>query len=462
MGLIRSLTCVSEPTMAKTKLTDGIVANTPAGAKDVILWDETLARFGVRISPTGGRFYFVQYRVKGAAGEGSTTRRVPIGKHDGRLWNLTKARAEARRILAPVDLGRDPFAERQAERERAKAEAQARAEAEAAAVKETERRARETVAVQVARYTEARLAKRRSGGEAARLLKHGPVAAWGSRHVTEVTKADVAELLDTIAKRAPGVARATFAELRTFYDWCAERGLVAASPCAYVTAPPRPAARDRVLTEDELRLVWRAAEGLGFPFGPAIKLLILTGQRRAEVGDMAWHELDTEAGVWRIPAERTKNKLAHEVDLSPEALAVIRAVRDLKIGGPYVFPGRKTGGGLRGWSAVKRKLDTAIEDLRAQDAAKAGEAPPAKPMAAWRLHDLRRTAATGMAAMDIRPEVVERVLNHVSGVRSGLVGVYQHHEYRPDRKAALTAWGARVASVVDRRPLPSNVVPLRA
>lgn len=444
--------------MARIKLTDGLVAAAEPQAREVFLWDEVLPRFGVRISPQGGRFYLIQYRAKGPAGTGSKVRRIYIGQHDGELWNVTKARAAARKLLAPVDLGRDPWAEREAERQAQLDTQLAAQEAEAARAREAERREKETLKAQAELYIERRLGKRRSGSEAARLLRHGPVAAWGDRHVTEIRRADVAELLEAIGQRSPAVARATYAEMRPLFDWLAERELIAVSPCARVTAPPRPEARDRVLTDDELRLVWRGADALGFPFGPVVKLLMLTGQRRAEVAGMAWHELDLEAGLWRIPAERAKNKQAHEIDLSPEALAILRQVPRV---GPLLFPARGEGA-VRGFSAVKRKLDGIIEELRRQDAAQAGEPEPQQPLKPWRIHDLRRTAATGMAALAFPPHVVERVLNHVSGTQSGLVGVYQRHEYRPERKAALTAWGAHVAAVVRGQPMPSNVRKLRA
>jgi integrase len=268
----------------------------------------------------------------------------------------------------------------------------------------------------------------------------------------------VADLLDAIANRSPAVARATYAALRGLFAWCKERDLIDASPCEGLTAPPRSKARDRVLTDDELRLTWRASERLGYPFGPVVQLLMLTAQRRSEVAGMTWAELDLDAAVWRIPAERTKNGKAHEVDLNAQALAVLA---DVKRSGALVFPARGEGS-VRGFSATKRRLDELAEEVRAADAIEAGIEPAAEPLAEWRLHDLRRTAATGMAGLGFPPHVVERVLNHVSGAQGGLVGVYQRHEYRAERKAALTAWGSYVEAVLSGVPKPSNVRKLRA
>ncbi len=131
----------------------------------------------------------------------------------------------------------------------------------------------------------------------------------------------MAELIDAIRKRSPATARLTYAALRGLFRWCIERELIEVSPCDYVKAPPRPAARDRVLTDDELRRVWQGADALGYPFSAIIKLLMLTGQREAEVAGMRWAEIDLEAATWVIPKERTKNRREHLVDLSPEALA---------------------------------------------------------------------------------------------------------------------------------------------
>ncbi|OXE36160.1 MAG: integrase [Phenylobacterium zucineum] len=461
--------------MPQEKLTDGYVDALTASGREVMVWDTALPRFGVRVTPAGSKVYLVQYRAKGAPGEGSKTRRIPIGKHDGDLWNVTKARAAARRLLAPVDLGHDPFAEAEAKRQAEAAAKAAAAEAEARAKREAEARELETYRAVTARYidlagkknrtwteterllrfgdTTGKPAKRRSGHKTKPSTVAGPMKAWGERHIPEIRRSDVADLLDAIKKRSPAVARATYAALRGLFSWCLERDLIARSPCDGLTAPPRPTARDRVLGDDELRLIWLASDQLGYPFGPVVQLLMLTGQRRAEVAGMSWSELDREAGIWQIPANRSKNGKAHEVDLSPQAVAVLEAIPKSK---GLVFPARNEGA-VRGFSATKRRLDEIMQKIADKEAK--GEAVVLRP---WRLHDLRRSAATGMAALSFPPHVAERVLNHVSGTQSGLVGVYQRHEYRPERKAALTAWGVHVDAVVKAITPPSNVVQLRA
>ena len=204
--------------MARIKLTDGLVTSAEPQERETFLWDETLPRFGVRISPQGGRFYLVQYRAKAAPGMASKVRRVYLGRHDGELWNVTKARAAARKILAPVDLDRDPFAEGQAQRQADHQAEVAAREARIAAGREAERRETETFAALAETYITRRLGKRRSGGEAARLLRHGPVVAWGALHISEIGRRQVAELLEEIGQRSGAVARSTYAELRPFFD----------------------------------------------------------------------------------------------------------------------------------------------------------------------------------------------------------------------------------------------------
>jgi integrase len=443
--------------MATHKLTDGYVEALTAG-KDRTVWDTALARFGVRITPAGKRLYVVQYRAKAAPGVPSVSRKVSIGEHDGDLWNATKARAAAKKLLGAVDTGGDPVAERQAS-----AEAVARAKDEAAALAartqaEAAARERDRFEAVAERYIASGLDGKRSAGETARLLRQGPIAAWSGRHVASIRRSDVAELLDTIRRRSLATARLTYAALRGLFGWCIERELVEASPCDHVKAPPRPPARDRVLSDDELAAIWHSSNAVGHPFGPIVKLLMLTGQREAEVAGMRWSEIDLTAATWVIPKERTKNRREHLVDLSPQALAIVQAVPRT---GELLFPARKSParkharsegadpGPVVGFSAAKRLFDGDV--MR-----KTKEPLPSAALAPWRFHDLRRTAATRMAELGFEPHVVERVLNHASGVTGGLVGVYQRHEYRAERKAALAEWGAKLTAIVGPPP-PSNV-----
>jgi integrase len=195
--------------------------------------------------------------------------------------------------------------------------------------------------------------------------------------------------------------------------------------------------RDRVLSDDELRLVWKAAEGMGWPFGPMVQLLVLTGQRRSEVAGMEWQEVDLEKATWVIPSHRTKNAEAHLVPLSPPAVAILASLPRV---GDYVFTttGRTP---VSGFSRAKAALDGRAE------------------IAPWRLHDVRRTVASGMARLGVNLPVIEKVLNHTSGSFAGIVGVYQRHSFADEKRRALEVWGRFVEELVSDEPA-GNVVAL--
>jgi integrase len=461
--------------MPKAKLTDGYVAGLdrddegrwidPSTTKpfpgekatDVLVWDSTLPRFGLRVTPSGKKLFFVRYQPPKDA-EDSKVRKVSLGEYEPKANNVTKARAAAAKVLSAVNLGGDPVGETRA---RAKAQAEAKAEAERQAVAAE----RDRIAPVVERYIEAVVSKQKNARNPTTQLRKA-AQAWEGRLVGDVRRRDVAALIDSIRETSPATARQTFAALRGLFKWCIERELVEASPCDHVKAPGRPDARDRVLTDRELAIVWRGADTLDHPFAPIIKLLILTAQREAEVAGMAWAELDLKAATWTLPKGRVKNGKEHVVDLGEEALAIITAVEK---DGPLLFPARKAPARKHartaeedaaprpvvGFSAAKRILDGDVER-------KTKERPPTADLAPWRFHDLRRTAATGMAALGFPPHVVERVINHASGVTGGLVGVYQRHEYRAERKAALAAWGAHVARVVSEVVSPTAAMHKRS
>jgi integrase len=228
-----------------------------------------------------------------------------------------------------------------------------------------------------------------------------------------------------------------------------------------MTGPKPSEARDRVLADTELKALWQAASEQSWPFENVIKVLLLTGQRREEVAGMRWRELDLDAGTWTITKERCKNGKAHSVDLCPEAVRLLdpigedAAPRLANSTDDLVFSTTGTTP-VSGFSKVKKRVDARMKELLGDK------------FEPWHIHDLRRTAASGMAALKFQPAIIERVLNHVSGVQGGLVGVYQRYEYREERRKAIMEWGARVMEIVgDDKPASkengaSNVVPLRA
>jgi integrase len=190
--------------------------------------------------------------------------------------------------------------------------------------------------------------------------------------------------------------------------------------------------RDRVLTDDEVAAVWRATEG-GGAFSGIVRMLILTGQRREEVGGMTWDELSEGLATWTIPASRAKNGIAHIVPLSEP---VRELLQNITPSDDLLFAGLR--GVFKGWSKAKTALD-----------ARSG-------VTGWRLHDLRRTMATGLQRLGVRLEVTEQILNHVAGSRAGIVGVYQRHDFASEKRTALEAWGEHVMAVVAGREPTNN------
>jgi len=268
----------------------------------------------------------------------------------------------------------------------------------------------------------------------------GLASRWAKKPITEVDAAAIYAVIDEARRRGiPGTAarnggvsdsrgRLVARTLSKMFSWLTAHRRVDANPCAGVWCPPAPAARDRVLTEAEVKRLWRACDEAGDVFGPMVKVLLLTGCRLREVASMERSELN--GASWTIPGSRTKNKRAHVVPLAPFVIRIIESVPVIE-GCPYVFStnGRTA---VSGFSKLKRRLDRATG------------APD------WRLHDLRRTAATGMADIGIAPHVVEAALNHVSGAKASVAGIYNRAQYSDEKRDALRRWAKHVEGVVGR------------
>ncbi|MCK8788075.1 site-specific integrase, partial [Roseomonas sp. NAR14] len=252
---------------------------------------------------------------------------------------------------------------------------------------------------------------------------------------------------ETTARRVQGYAR-------TMYRWAMSRGSVDTNPFEGVPAPGQEVQRDRVLTGIEIGMVWRAAGKLAPPYGPFVRFLLLTLQRREEVAGMVWGEISDDLTRWTLPQERAKNGKAHLNHLAEPAREILR---QLGAGGStdLVF-GVGAGKPLTSFSFIKRQLDVLIAEERG--AGCLGKAP--EPMPAWRMHDFRRTGVTVLAEMGFAPHVADRLLNHVRGTIKGVAAIYQRGQFLPERQRALDAWAVHVLACAADMPAKANVVPL--
>jgi integrase len=402
--------------------------------------------------PSKALSWAVRYRWAGQP------RKVTIGAYPA--ISLKAARDVGGKALRAVAEGRDPAREKQD----AKADAKRKAADELRAQRDLfENVAREFIE----RYSKPRavakgkpdawletgriLGLKPDPDDAAKLIENGGgvVGRWRGRKIQEIAKRDIIHLLDEIHDRgAPIMANRTLAAVRKLFNWGVSRDIIAASPCAGIEPPASETARDRVLTDDEIKLAWNAAESDGWPFGVIIQLMILTGQREGEVAGMRWSELDLEAKLWTLPASRVKNDEQHTVPLSDAVVDIINKLHRIKTAGDFVFVGRNDGR-VTGFSRAKARIDAAV--------AKANEG---KPLPAWVFHDLRRTMASGMARLQIQLPVIEKVLNHKSGTFRGVVGVYQRHSFAEEKRTALEAWARHVQTIVSGKSA-TNVVQLR-
>jgi integrase len=357
--------------------------------------------------------------------------------------------ASARRLAADIGhqraLGHDVVADYDATKHRQRSEHETRAKNTfAAAAKDfieqyaskKTRRWRET----------ARLLGLRPTPEGLEILRGGLADRWSDKPVAAIDGHDIFGLVDeTRRSGVPGLerrsdgptearARVMLACLSKMFGWLVQRRQVEKNPCAGVHRPDASRARDRVLTDTEIVKFWSAVDAERKEFSVLLMLLLLTGCRLNEVAGMRRAELSDDGATWSIPGERTKNKRPHIVPLAPLAREILATMAD---DGDLVFTttGRSP---VSGWSKIKARLDDAMG------------IPP------WRLHDLRRTAATGMAEIGIAPHIVEAALNHVSGAKAGVAGTYNRAAYAPEKRVALERWASHVQGLISGRPV--NVV----
>lgn len=402
--------------MAKVLNARSVSAIRPDPTRRIEVPDAAFPGLYLVVQPSGVRSWAYRYRADGR------TRKLTIGRFPA--LSLAKAREEAGRAAQDIELGEDPAAvkaaKKTAEREDATAE-------------------RNTVNVLVEQFAKRHLSQIKSGTHARQFLDRFVVKEWGARDIHEITKRDVLDLLDSIVDAGtPTTANRVFAHTRKFLNWCVERDILERSPAEGVKPPAKEVSRDRVLSDDEIRWLWRAADAEGQPFGPLVKVLLLTGQRLGEVVGMSDHEIEDD--IWHLSPIRTKNKRAHSLPLSPAVRDVLDSVVRIESSGGLIFT---TNGEtpVSGYDRAIKRLRTAVEAIAEEERG----APVNVPI--WTFHDLRRTAATGMARLGYPVQVVEAVLNHKSGSVSGIAAVYNRHDYASEKREALEAWATSTLSI---------------
>jgi integrase len=281
------------------------------------------------------------------------------------------------------------------------------------------------------------------------VISGGLAARWANKPIAQIDGHDIHTLIaETRQRGAPGLerradgptesrARAMRSCLSKMFKWLLQHRRIELNPCGTVHRPETPQARDRVLTNAELVKFWNATDKAGAPFGALLKLLLLTGARLNEVAGMRCSELSDDGTTWSIPGTRTKNHRPLVVPLPPLARGIIADVHgdnDLI----FTTTGHTP---VSGWSKLKRRLDRMMK------------------IRPWIFHDLRRTFVTGCAELGIRPDVIELTVNHISGTRGGIAGVYYRSEMMPERRAALERWASHVEALVTGQS--AKVVPLR-
>lgn len=385
-----------------TKLTDAKIKGLKAPDSGQVEYpDSDVPGLRVRIGASGVKTFILRKRV------GGKLRNITLGRYDDRRFGLAAARRKARAMVSDIEAGKPVEA--------------ARAPVASA----------QTIRALMPGYLASKQ-HLRSYREIERIAKGYILPEIGDRIADAVTRGEVTAFIDKI--EAPTMARAVHAQLSAFYSWALQRlDTLAFNPCRDAGRPAKPRSRERVLSDDELAALWRYAGTQGAPWGDGFRLLILTGKRREELFQADWAEFDIAAGEWHIPPERVKNDTVDIVPLSAPALTILEALpRD----GVKLFPTRTKArvdeAGPSGYSKALDRFRAAVDEALDREALTG--------KARWSYHDIRRTVSTGLQRLGVRLEVTEAVLNHSSGSRGGIVGVYQRHDWLVEKRAALDAW----------------------
>ena len=407
------------------KLTKSYIDNLRPTDKDALYWDSELKGFCVKVTPKGRKVFLVMYRPKGHTG---AARKYTVGPHGE--WTVQQARDRAREVLTEGSKGIDVGAIERVERQR---------------------KSSDILSDLVDEFLKKHAAQNKTHDETKRILERELLPKYGKKSIHVVTKHDILSVLEGVRDRGSDImANRTLAAIRKLMKWCVSRGIIDTSPANGISQLAKEVPRDRVLTTDETRAALIAARGIGYPFGNIVELLFLTAQRRDEVGDMRWSELNLDKATWTIPAERAKNGKAHDVHLSKDALTLLHSIPRFvsadNVESDLVFT--TTGNTpFSGYSKSKKALDKKMLETLRKFAEDKGVNPGLVKLTPWRLHDIRRTVTTELSKLGVPIHVADAILNHKSNAMSSVAAIYQRNEFIDERREALNVWCKHVREI---------------
>lgn len=437
--------------MARVRLNEKSFRRAAPATGQVELWDDLLPGFGLRIASGGARTYFVMKRLNGRLLRRTVGKAPPRDTERdaalpaGMYWPHD-ARAEARKLLGDMERGLDP-------------------KPEPPSPKAPDDTFKGVADRYLANSLKGGGASLRSKDELARKLKTD-LSAWHDKPIASIRRRDIQALVDSKAEVSPIAANRLLSFIKRVFRWAVSKDIIDADPAAAVTKPADENERTRYLSDDEIRLFWRACDQLGDPPGRLFKLALVTGQRRGEVAGLRRSELGklqyrkrqgskeiaVSGDAWLLPPERTKRGVAHTVPLSPLAKSLIDGALPLRISGKTfdcVLASGATGDQpVTGWSRYKVRLDNLIGREIAKDRNEPYD-PQKHRLEPWHLHDLRATAATVMEArLGIPTRVISRILNHAEGDGKSMTARYTRHSWDAEAADALQRWADELGRIV--------------
>ena len=384
--------------MKQTLTTKSLDAMKPAAVKRYEVQDAKSPGLHVRVSTTGARMFYTMSRTNGKR------RRIKIGPYP--VLSLADARRRAMEIARSIELGEYDVAP------------------------EVPDETAPTLGQVIPQFIELHAKPNTKDWKRTQSVLR-KFDCLKDRPLDQIKRQDVTKVLDgIIANGTPTRANRALSAIKKLMNWCVMRGTIETSPVALLRPPTREVQRDRVLIDGEIRAIWRHSDAEDYPFGPFLKLLMITGQRRSEVSGMRWSELNLDEAIWELPASRVKNARLHIVPLPAQAVAILRSLHKF-LNSDFVFTttGRSA---ISGFGRLKERIEATLLE-NTQD---------------WRFHDFRRTASTGMAKIGVMPHVIDAVTNHKSGVVSGVGATYNRYTYLNEKREALDQWASQLDAIV--------------